>query len=49
MQERIKKLEKENSILKQELENKFVGDKIIVQNQLEDAIREKRTLEDRNE
>jgi len=49
MQERIKKLEKENAILKQELENKFVGDKIIVQNQLEDAIREKRILEERNE
>lgn len=36
MREKIKMLEKENAILKQELENKFDKDKAIIQNKLTD-------------
>ncbi len=46
MKERIRKLEKENALLKQELENRFDKDKVIIKNKLDDAIREKRVLEE---
>lgn len=49
MKERIKKLEKENTLLKQELENRFDKDKVIMKNKLDDAIREKRLLEQTKE
>jgi hypothetical protein len=48
MKERIKKLEKENAILKQEIENKFDKEKIIIKSELQEAIREKRKLEESN-
>jgi hypothetical protein len=46
MMEEIKKLKKENAILKQELENKFDKDKVIMKTKLEDAVREKQLLEE---
>lgn len=46
MMEEIKKLKKENTILKQELENKFDKDKVIMKTKLEDAVREKQLLEE---
>ncbi|CDW90673.1 UNKNOWN [Stylonychia lemnae] len=49
MREKIKQLEKENSILKMELENKFDKDKAIIQSKLQDALREKEKLEQQNE
>lgn len=48
MREKIKQLEKENSILRQELENKFDKDKAIMQSKLADALREKEKLEQTN-
>lgn len=45
MRERMKMLEKENAILKQELENKFDKEKAIIQNKLQDTMREKDKLE----
>jgi len=44
--EEIKKLKKENTILKQELENKFDKDKVIMKTKLDDAVREKQLLEE---
>lgn len=38
--EQIKKLKKENALLKQELENKFDKDKVIMQTKLSDALRQ---------
>lgn len=37
MREKIKQLEKENALLKQELENKFDKDKAILQTKLTDT------------
>eukprot|EP00347_Sterkiella_histriomuscorum_P012574 403368045 len=48
MREKIKQLEKENSILRQELENKFDKDKAIMQSKLQDALRENEKLEQSN-
>jgi hypothetical protein len=41
LQEQVKKLKKENALLRQEIENRFDKDKIIMQGKLSDAIREK--------
>lgn len=45
----MKQLEKENSILKQEVEKKFDKDKVIIQSKFEDELREKKKLEESNE
>ena len=49
LQEQIKKLKKENALLRQEVENRFDKDKIIMQGKLSDAIREKQELEECNQ
>lgn len=48
MREKIKQLEKENTILRQELENKFDKDKAIMQSKLADAVRENEKLTQTN-
>ncbi len=45
----IKKLKKENALLKQEIENRFDKDKVLMQGKLADAIREKQVLEESNQ
>jgi hypothetical protein len=49
LQEQIKKLKKENTLLRQEIENRFDKDKIIMQGKLSDAIREKQELQESNQ
>lgn len=49
MREKIKYLEKENQMLKQELENKFDKDRLIIQTKLSDEVREKKKLAESNE
>lgn len=49
LQEQIKKLKKENALLKQEIETRFDKDKVIMQSKLSDAIREKQVLEESNQ
>ena len=49
MKERLKSLEKENALLKTELENKFDKDKAITQAKLQDALRENTKLTQANE
>lgn len=44
MKDKIKQLEKENAILKQELENKFDKEKAMMQSKLQDTLREKEKL-----
>lgn len=48
MRERIKQLEKENQILKQEIENKFDKEKEIIESKLTDEQREKKHLAETN-
>ena len=48
MKERIKKLEKENVLLRTELETRFDKDKLIMNSRLQDAIREKALLAETN-
>ena len=43
--EQIKKLTKENQLLKQEVETRFDKEKVILGAKLEDALREKEVLE----
>jgi len=42
--DKLRKLSKENELLKGELENKFDAEKLKMKNDLEDAIREKQML-----
>ncbi len=49
LKDQIKKLKKENTLLKQEIENRFDKDKVIMQGKLSDAIREKQVLEESNQ
>lgn len=49
MREKIKVLEKENSILKQQIENNFDKDRIMIQSKLSDKVRENKGLAETNE
>lgn len=42
-------MKKENALLRQEIENRFDKDKVIMQGKLSDAIREKQELEESNQ